>query len=83
MSQQFTVADLTGHHLGQRITIKTRHTEATGILQGFNCGAMAINDSNLTGDHWVLGPKTCGITLLPGQRIIAEMGDEVVVHDRS
>lgn len=80
MSYHLNVRGLAGLHIGKHVTIKTQHTEASGILQGFTCGAMAINDSGLTGESWVLGPKTATITLLPDQRIIAEIGDEVVVH---
>lgn len=75
-----TVKELAGTHLGQRITITTKHTEATGVLQGFRHDAVALNAGNLMRDEWVTGRRTISITLLPNQEIIANMGDEVVVH---
>lgn len=80
MSRQIIVKTLSGFHLGMRITIKTKHTEASGILQGFSHDNDAINDSGFGGESWALGQTHTTITLLPHQNIVAEMGDEVVVH---
>lgn len=80
MSYQITVKALAGFHLGKHITVKTKHTEASGVLQGFTHDSDTINDSGFGGESWALGKTRTTITLLPGQRIIADLGDEVTVH---
>ncbi len=81
MSYKITVKALSGAHLGQRITITTGHTTATGVLQGFRHDATALNAGNLMRDEWVTGRREITITFLPNQDIIAKIGDEVVVHE--
>lgn len=83
MSYKINVKALSGAHLGQRITVTTANTEATGILQGFRHDTEAINDSDFRGDHWINAATHTTITLLPNQRIVAKMGDEVEVHDEA
>ncbi|MDD0858286.1 hypothetical protein NHF46_11880 [Arthrobacter alpinus] len=51
------------------------------MLQGFRHDATALNAGNLMRDEWVTGRRETTITLLPNQEIIAEMTDEVVVHE--
>ena len=80
MSYHLNVRGLAGLHIGQRITVKTQHTEATGILQGFRHDTDTINDSGFGGESWVLGKTRTTITLLPDQNIMATMTDEVLIH---
>ena len=77
------VRDLAGKHLGKTITITTDNTTATGVLQGIEVTGNLINDSNWAGDSWVLGKTEATITLLPGQRIIAQMADAVTIEGGS
>lgn len=80
MNCNIIVKALSGAHLGQRITITTKHTTATGVLQGFRHDADAIDDSSFGGEAWARGATRTTITLLPNQTIVANMGDVVVVH---
>ncbi|GAA5229247.1 hypothetical protein [Arthrobacter cryoconiti] len=73
--------ELNGNHIGKTITVKTKNTEATGVLQGFAHDTDTINDSSFGRESWALGKTSTTITLLPDQRIIAEMADEVEVHE--
>lgn len=83
MSHPITVRDLSGHHLGKRITITTEHTTAEGVLQGFQHQANVVNMTNMARPGWViLGHRQATITLMPNQDIIAELGDVVVVHEQ-
>lgn len=81
MSYHLKVKGLAGLHIGQHVTIKTQNTEATGILQGFQHDTDIINDSGISGESWALGQTRTTITLLPCQRIVAEMRDNVAIHD--
>lgn len=83
MSYHLNVKGLAGLHLGKQITITTKNTEATGVLQGFRHDTDAINDLDFRGENWINGGTTTTITLLPNQRIVAKMGDAVVVHDET
>lgn len=74
------VKDLAGHHIGQKITIVTEHTETTGILQTIQIGAHLINEQDFDGDHWAIGQTTATITLVTGQTIVAKMRDNVAIH---
>lgn len=49
-------------------------------MQGFGHEANTINDSSFRGKFWVLGQTCTTITLLPDQRIVDTMEDEVVVQ---
>ena len=80
MSRQIIVKTLSGFHLGMRITVTTANTEATGVLQGFRHDADVINAGTPWQDEWVTGRRETTITLLPNQEIIANMGDQVLVH---
>lgn len=81
MSYHLKVKGLAGLHIGQHVTIKTKNTEASGVLQGFEHETDIINDIGFGGESWALGKTRTTITLLPDQRIVAEMGDGVIVHD--
>lgn len=80
MSYHLNVKGLAGLHIGQHVTVKTKHTEASGVLQGFRHDTETINDSSFGGKSWALGQTQSTITLVPDQRIVATMEDEVVVH---
>lgn len=80
MSYHLNVRGLAGLHIGKNVTIKTTHTEATGVLQGFKHESKAICDSSFAGESWALGQTHTTITLLPHQNIVATMEDEIVMH---
>lgn len=79
MSYHLNVRGLAGLHIGKQVTVKTKHTEASGILQGFKHESEAISDSGFSGESWALGKTHTTITLLPYQNIVAEMMDEVIM----
>lgn len=81
MSYHLNVRGLAGLHIGKQVTVKTKHTEASGILQGFKHESEAISDSGFSGESWALGKSRTTITLLPYQNIVAEMMDAVEVHN--
>lgn len=64
---------------GPACTFRTENTEATGGLQGFRHGIDTIKCSDYQGESWALG-QTTTVTLLPDQRIAADMMDKVILH---
>ena len=74
------VRDLAGAHLGRRITVTTANTEATGVLQGFEHEGSIITNLTYGGIEHIPGATTTHLTIFPGQRVLAELGDEIVVH---
>lgn len=74
------VRGLAGLHLGKRVTVMTRHTEATGVIQWLLYEADVINFGNPMRDKWASGRTATVITPMPNQDIITEMGDDVPVN---
>lgn len=80
MSYHLNVRGLAGLHIGKHVTIKTKHTEASGVLQGFEHEGSVITELTYGGEDHHPGATTTHLTIFPDQRILAEMTDEVVVH---
>lgn len=83
MSRQIIVKTLSGFHLGMRITVTTANTTTTGVLQGFTHDSDHITIKELGGQtQYELGRTESRIQLLPGQTILCELTDKVIVHGR-
>lgn len=80
MSYHLKVKGLAGLHIGQHVTIKTKNTEASGVLQGFEHEGSVITELTYSGEEHHPGGATTHLTIFPNQRILATMEDEVVVH---
>ncbi|UIK88983.1 hypothetical protein [Arthrobacter polaris] len=74
MSTESTVQHLSSGHLGRRVTVKTKHTEALGVLKGFEHDSSIIANLTYAGTDYVPGATTTHVTTFPDQRALAGMG---------
>lgn len=79
MSYHLNVRGLAGLHIGKHVTVKTKHTEASGVLQGFEHEGSVITELTYGGEEHHPGATTTHLTIFPNQRILAEMMDTVEV----